>query len=520
MDPQLQQQALEAQAQAGQAGLKAFSDAQSAIEASKKSAVDAALKEAALRGSPVASQEQIAATIGAAADRRSADLQQAQATFTADNSRRQQSLTDYFNKVRGGEVLIQQEGQQQRDTLAAKLAADVSRLQHEGEQSRLSSQMEFENKMKLQELQFAMQQASRSGGGSSKQLSADQQLAAIQQAARENLQGQAQNYQAQAQQGQDTVTNIDAGSMDALSLALDKIDNERGMAANRAGVALPAFTPTPAAASSQAAALQAQKDALRKQVDTGTVPVGSYGSKEAARAAALQQLDALTKQIAGAKSNPAPVPVDLGFLGSDSGYQNALAGQVSQMNTTASQRQAAQAAYELATSQYQDLLTNPSYLTNEMLRIGQGAGVDPTVLNQLSPGFKVGQSLGDILGIEQGVGTLAQQQAAAEKAQKDALTATKDQSAAELAAVRDQVSNTTGRDLQKIASDAKVTEPAAASVLTRDDFQAAVNAVASTVKTKSDLDTWIQKQHAAGKLSNEPLFDALLRAFFADVLPS
>lgn len=511
MDPQLQQQALEAQAQAGQAGLKAFSDAQTAIEAQKKSAVDAALKEAALRGSPVASQEQIAATIGGAADRRLADINQAQATFTADNSRRQQSLNDYFSKVRGGETLIQQEGQQKRDTLAAQLAADISRLQHEGDQARQTSQMDFENKMQLAQLQFAMQQASRSGGGS--KLSADQQLAAIQQAARENLQGQVQGYQAQAQQGQDTVTNIDAGSMDALSQALDKIDNERGMAALRAGVDLPAFTPTPAAASSQAAALQAQKDALRKQVDTGTVPVGSYGSKEAARAAALKQLDALTKQIAGAKSNPAPVPVDLGFLNSDSGYQNALAGQVPQMNTTASQRQAAQAAYELATSQYQDLLTNPSYLTNEMLRIGQGAGVDPTVLGQLSPGFKVGQSLGDILGIEQGVGTLAQQQAAAEKAQKDAATATKDQSAAELAAVRDQVSNTTGRDLQKIASDAKVTEPAAASVIGSQDFQTAVRAIQSTVQTRDDLESWLQKNTDA-----EPVFRALLRSWFADAL--
>lgn len=512
MDPQLQQQALEAQANAGQAGLKAFSDAQTAIEASKKSAVDAALKEAALRGSPVASQEQIAGTIGGASDRRLADLNQAQATFTADNSRRQQSLTDYFSKVRGGEALIQEEGKQQRDTYAAKLAADISRLQKEGEQGRLTSQMEFENKQKLAELQFAMQQASRSGG-SKKELTADQQLAAIQQAARENLQGQVENYQAQAQQGQDTLTNIDSGSMDALSLALDKIDNERGMAADRAGVSLPAFTPTPAASTAPASSLQAQKDALRKQVDTGTVPVGSYGTKEAARAAALKQLDSLTKQITTAKTNPAPVPVDMGFLNNDSTYLNALSGEQNQMGATSSKRAAAQAAYTAATSKYQDMLTDPSYLTQEMLRIGQGAGIDPTVLNQLSPGFKVGQSLGDMLGIESGLGTLDQQKTAAEKAQRDAITGAKDQSAAELAAVRDQVANTTGRDLQKIASDAKVTEPAAASVVGSPDFQTAVRAIQGSVQSKDDLEAWLKKN-----TDSEPVFRALLRSWFADAL--
>lgn len=519
MDPQLQQQALEAQAQAGQAGLKAFSDAQTAIEAQKKSAVDAALKEAALRGSPVASQEQIAGTIGGASDRRLADLQQAQATFTADNSRRQQSLTDYFSKVRGGEALIQEEGKQQRDTYAAKLAADISRLQKEGEQGRLTSQMEFENKMKLQELQFAMQQAARGGGGSKKELSADQQLAAIQQAARENLQGQAENYRAQAQAGQDTVTNIDAGSTEALMLALDKIDNERGMAADRAGVALPAFTPAKQVSGGSSSSVMDSRNRLISQLNsTDWASVADKQGQEAAFNAknALQsQIDQLSSQLTASNKTKATVTQtpDLGFLNNDSTYLNALAGEQNRMGATANKRSAAQAAYTAATTQYQNLLSDPSYLTQEMLRIGQGAGIDPTVLNQLSPGFKVGQSLGDILGIESGLGTLDQQQAAAEKAQRDALTNSKEQSAAELAAVRDQVASTTGRDLQKIASDAKVTEPAAASVVGSQDFQTAVRAIQGSVQTKDDLETWLKKN-----TDSEPVFRALLRSWFADAL--
>jgi len=498
MDPQLERQALEAQANAGQAGLKAFSDAQTAIEASKKSAVDAALKEAALRGSPVASQEQIAGTIGGASDRRLADLNQAQATFTADNSRRQQSLTDYFSKVRGGEALIAQEGQQQRDTYAAKLAADISRLQHEGEQSRLTSQMEFENKQKLAELQFAMQQAARAAASKKdKELSADQQLAAIQQAARENLAGKA--GQAQAQVNTD-YAGVLQNATDINNLAQNQLNDIQNQ-----------WTPAaPVSSAPNSTSIMDNRNRLLTQLND--TDWGKLADKQGAESAfnaknALQaQIDQLSSQLTTAnKQKPAAAqPAPKYNLSQWDAPYAALTSKQSALWDTLNKSK----------SSYESIFTDPTILTNEMLRIGQGAGIDPTVLAQLSPGFKVGQSLGDLLGLESGQGTLAQQQAAADKAQRDAIANTKDQSAAELAAVRDQVANTTGRDLQKIASDAKVTEPAAASVIGSSDFQTAIRSIqGSKVQTKDDLETWLKKN-----TDSEPVFRALLRSWFADAL--
>ena len=491
MDATLEKQALEAQATAGQAGVKAFSDAQSAIAASKQQAIESALAEARTRGSSQASMDQIAQTVGAGADRRLNDITQAQATFQADNSRRQQSLTDYFSKVRGGEALIQTEGERDKATIAAKLAADVARMQREGEQNRLTSQMDFENKQKLQELQFAMQQASRAGSGS-KKLSADEQLQAIQQAARANLESQAQGYQAQAQKDYQ-------GTMDSAqeinNLATAKLMDIQNQWTP------PSSTPTADPGVQALAELVAEQKRLA-------------GSQEPQDILRSRELSAVIKQqqkqgpvdTTGYKGPVAPAP------------KYNLAQWDAPEAALASKQTAAWDALKQTQSKYDSLFSDPSYLTNEMLRIGQGAGIDQTVLDQLSPQFKIGQSLGDILGIESGQGTLAQQQAAAEKAQRDQLAGQKQASAAETEAIRSEIASTTGRDLTKLASDAKVAEPAAARVISSDpDFTKAVQAVQSdrSIKSRSDLDAWMTKN-----LTNDPVFNALLRAWFADALPS
>jgi hypothetical protein len=97
---------LAAQAKAGQAGVDAYQAAIASMQQQRQSAVDQAMKEAALRGSPGGAVGSIASTIAAPYDQRTASLTQGLGNYQAAVAGGQQRLSDFNAAVNSARSLI------------------------------------------------------------------------------------------------------------------------------------------------------------------------------------------------------------------------------------------------------------------------------------------------------------------------------------------------------------------------------------------------------------------------------
>ena len=97
---------LAAQAQSGMDGVKAYQDAQTTLAQQRQSAVQQAMQESALRGSPAGAMDSQLSTITTPYDQRIASLAQSQAGFQADMVGRDERYSDYQQAVNAARSLV------------------------------------------------------------------------------------------------------------------------------------------------------------------------------------------------------------------------------------------------------------------------------------------------------------------------------------------------------------------------------------------------------------------------------
>lgn len=155
---------LAAQAKAGQAGVDAYEAAKAELTDQRQQAVQSAMQEAAMRGSPAdaaASQQSIAT---APYDQRIASLTQGGAAYKADMSARDQRLQDYNAAVNAARSFIPEQTAQQVAPINARANFDLKAIDRTSEGKVLG----IDAQRRLVEAQMAaaaLAAASRGGGG-------------------------------------------------------------------------------------------------------------------------------------------------------------------------------------------------------------------------------------------------------------------------------------------------------------------------------------------------------------------
>lgn len=124
---------LAAQAEAGQAGVKAYEAAKAELERQRTAAVQQAMQEAALRGSPGQAVQSIAGQISDPYSQRIASLTQNQGQFAADMAARQGRMLDYGQAVQGARGLIGAQTEQAVAPIRAQTEFRIRQLQQAGE---------------------------------------------------------------------------------------------------------------------------------------------------------------------------------------------------------------------------------------------------------------------------------------------------------------------------------------------------------------------------------------------------
>lgn len=126
--PQADAALLAAQAQAGQAGVAAYQAAKAELEGQRSNALQTALREASLRGTPLEAAQSLQSQVTGGYDRQLAQLSQGQASFTADMAARGQRATDYNAAVGSARSLIPVQVQQQVAPILARNQFELGQI--------------------------------------------------------------------------------------------------------------------------------------------------------------------------------------------------------------------------------------------------------------------------------------------------------------------------------------------------------------------------------------------------------
>lgn len=152
---------LAAQAKAGQAGVDAYNAAKDELTKQRQSAVDQAMREAALRGAPTGAVGSIASTITAPYDQRIASVTQAAGSAGEAAAAQQQRMAAYNSAANASRGLIPGQIELAVAPIRAKSEFNVSQIGAEGrrEVDKINAQI------RLMEAQAAAAAAKAGGGG-------------------------------------------------------------------------------------------------------------------------------------------------------------------------------------------------------------------------------------------------------------------------------------------------------------------------------------------------------------------
>jgi hypothetical protein len=120
---------LAAQSKAGQAGVDAYQAALTELQNQRQQAVSQAMQEAAMRGAPGQAVASIQSQITSPYDASLRNLTQSQANFQADQAARASRLADYSTAIGGTRNLIGAEAAQAVAPIQAKSAASVANIE-------------------------------------------------------------------------------------------------------------------------------------------------------------------------------------------------------------------------------------------------------------------------------------------------------------------------------------------------------------------------------------------------------
>lgn len=131
--PQADKALLAAQAQAGKAGIDAYNAAKSELEAQRQAAVQRALREATLRGTPLDAVQSQLSTVTQPYDQQIAALTAGRASFAADMAAREQRATDYNEAIASARTLIPFQVQQQIAPIMARNQFELDRIRQQSQ---------------------------------------------------------------------------------------------------------------------------------------------------------------------------------------------------------------------------------------------------------------------------------------------------------------------------------------------------------------------------------------------------
>lgn len=126
---------LAAQAKAGQAGVDAYKAAQAELQNQRKTAVQQAMQEAALRGAPTGAVGSIASTITGPYDQAIAGMSQASSAYQASMAARDRRMADYNQAVLATRSYIPQQVEMAVAPIRAQGEYNVRQEQIRGQQS-------------------------------------------------------------------------------------------------------------------------------------------------------------------------------------------------------------------------------------------------------------------------------------------------------------------------------------------------------------------------------------------------
>jgi hypothetical protein len=175
---------LAAQAQNGQQGVQAYQDAIKSLGDQRQAAVQQAMQESALRGSPAGSMGSIQSTMTAPYDQRIASLTQGQANYTAADAARQGRMDDYMNSVQATRSFIPLEAQASVAPILAQSQGALALSAQNAAQGRQQSGLDFQLTMAkmqaaAQAQQIAQANAARKAAAAKQQTLNQSQLGGI-----------------------------------------------------------------------------------------------------------------------------------------------------------------------------------------------------------------------------------------------------------------------------------------------------------------------------------------------------
>jgi hypothetical protein len=437
---------LAAQAEAGQAGVTAYQQAQAELERRRQQAIQQAIMEAQMRGAAPASAQAAAVGVGDASGERLQSLAQEQATYTADLARRGQRMNDYSNAVQSARGLIGEQVGLAVAPINAQSAADVAKIDAQtkaqlalaayakraggggggrggggGGGRKLSySQTEAQAAMVNAAAQRIAEKEGAAHTAANKQVDAYRavpQPPRVEGANTANVsfREESPQYRAQMPAGAMTLSDLVAATS-GTGLSPSDLAN-----AGYRGIGAPMDWSTPSSAYGPGQAAQfdnmgaayAAKGAaeLQRQTQQGrpSIPAlnkmiaGQQSAAQVAASRANQQAEQRLNAIQTAMRRVAPV----------------AAGLATDYRTTRPLREAASATAEKGLYAYGNqvnMRNDPQYLSDTMLVEGQKLGIPADVLQAaLYSGFKPGMSLNDYLDVQSGTPTKTE----ADKAAKD-----------------------------------------------------------------------------------------------------